>query len=209
MKIRSPKKKARAQAVSKKLRREFEREALPHFDSVFNFSYSLTRNRSAAEDLAQETFLRAIRGFSGFRIGSSCKAWLFKICRNLFIDQFRRRSKVPMQSLGDGPDPVVHDRSLDRISLEERGTEAGQSYHELFTDEVERELSELPEEFRQALLLCDLEGLSYEEITQVMDTPLGTVRSRISRARSFLRDRLEGYAREVGYLREPNLPLVA
>ncbi|MGE3164010.1 MAG: sigma-70 family RNA polymerase sigma factor [Planctomycetota bacterium] len=181
------------------MRARFEQEALPHLDSVFNFSFSLTRNRTSAEDLTQETFTRAFRGFRGFRVGSSAKAWLFKICRNLFIDQYRRREKVNVHALVDGADPVVHDRSFDERTFEERGTRGGLEYRELFTDEVRDELADLPEEFRQALLLCDLEGLTYEEITEVMGTPIGTVRSRISRARSLLRERLCGYARDLGY----------
>lgn len=182
------------------VRARFEREALPHLDSVFNFSFSLTRNRAGAEDLTQETFTRALRGFRSFRAGTSAKAWLFKICRNLFIDQFRRREKITIHSLLEGAEPLVADRTPDERAFEEQGTRGGLEYRELFADEVRNELADLPDEFRQALLLCDLEGLTYEEITEVMGTPIGTVRSRISRARSLLRERLACYARELGYV---------
>lgn len=188
------------QKISADDQRRFDAEAIPHLDAVFNFSYSLTRDRTAAEDLAQETYLRALRGFHNFRAGSSAKAWLFKICRNLFIDRFRRRSRVNMQTLLDSSEPLSFDAEFDSHNFESRGSKQGSNVSDLFGDEVDEQLAELAPEFRQALILCDVEGLSYDEITEIMGTPIGTVRSRISRARSFLRERLEGYARDLGFL---------
>ena len=169
-------------------------------DAVYNFACSLTRDRVVAEDLTQETFLHAFRGFLKFRIGSNCKAWLFKICKNLFIDQFRRRAQVPQQAQIETLEAANLDPPVDTRSLEEHGIRNEEVYADLFGDEMYRQLAELPKVFREALLLCDLEGLSYQEIANVMNTPVGTVRSRISRARDFLRPRLEVYAEKLGFL---------
>lgn len=200
--------------AAKKGRRQelFERVAMPHFDAVYNFGYSLTRNQAAAEDLVQETYLNAYRNFDGFRVGTNCKAWLFKICKNHFIDDFRARKRRPVHQEVDTAEPAELDRPLDIRVLQQSSAE-GRAFekHEieneslfldLFGDEINRFLKELPEEFRKSLLLCDLEGFRYEEIAELMGTPIGTVRSRISRGRALLRSRLEGYAKELGYLKE-------
>ena len=183
-------------------RAQFEEEALPYLDAVYNFAFGLTRDRVVAEDLVQETFLRAFRGFRNYKIGTRCKAWLFKICKNLFIDQFRSRARSPLQAQAETLELASVDPPLDTRILEEGGIGNEQVYADLFGDEIYRHLAELPDEFREALLLCDLEELSYEEISKVMDTPIGTVRSRISRARSFLRERLERYAQEFRFFRD-------
>ncbi len=179
---------------------QFEKEALPYLDAVYNFAFSLTRDCVVAEDLVQETFLHAFRGFRNYKIGTRCKAWLFKICKNLFIDQFRRRARSPLQAQAEILELASVDPPLDTRTLEERGIGNEQVYADLFGDEMYRQLAELPKVFREALLLCDLEGLSYREIANVMNTPVGTVRSLISRARDFLIPRLEIYAEKLGFL---------
>ncbi len=183
MKIRT----RRNDSGKQQYRAQFEKEALPYLDAVYNFAISLTRNRVVAEDLTQDTFLHAVRGFRKFQIGSNCKAWLFKICKNRFIDQLRRRARVPQQVQIETLEAASLDPPVDTSSLEEHGMRNEEIYTDLFGDEIHRNLAELPERSREALLLCDLEGLSYLEIADVMNTPVGTVRSRISRARSFLR----------------------
>ncbi len=175
---------------------QFEKEALPYLDAVYNFAFSLTGAAVAAEDLAQETFLNALRGFRKFQIGTNCKAWLFKVCKNVFIDRLRRRHRRPLQVPLENLEPVSLDPSFDKRIFEERGLENEDVHAVLFGDEINRYLAELPGEFRQALLLCDVEGLSYQEIAEAMGTPVGTVRSRIFRARNFLKERLETGSRK-------------
>ncbi len=182
-------------------RAQFEEEALPHLSTVYNFALNLTRDSSVADDLAQDTFLHAFRGFHNFRIGTSCRAWLMKICRNLFIDRLRRHGRRPSHVSVETVEPETRDRSFDRKALDDFAAKGEENVADLFGDEINEHLAELPDEFREALLLCDIEGLSYKEITEIMGTPVGTVRSRISRARRFLRERLEAYARNLGFLR--------
>lgn len=179
----------------------FERMAMVHLEAVFGFAMSLTRNGTAAEDLTQETFLNALRGFDSFQIGTNCKAWLFRICKNLFIDGYRSKVRRPQHQEIELAEPAALDPDFDQRAFEHGSIENEELFLDLFGDEVNRYLAELPEEFRRALLLCDLEGLAYEEIAEIMETPIGTVRSRISRARAHLRERLEEHARELGYLR--------
>ena len=180
----------------------FEEETLPYLAAVYNFAFSLTGAAFAAEDLAQETFLNAFRGFRKFEIGTNCKAWLFKICKNLFIDQFRRRVRRREQAPVETLEAASLDPPHDTRTLEIHGIVNEEVYADLFGDEIHRHLAELPTDFREALLLCDLEALSYQEIAKVINKPIGTVRSRISRARSFLRERLGQYAQDLGFSRD-------
>lgn len=179
----------------------FEQVAMPHIGAVYNFAMSLTRNPGNAEDLAQDTFLNAFRRFQSFSVGTNCKAWLFKICKNLFIDGYRERRRRPQHQEIDTADPAGHDPQGDVMALENREIENEEIFLDLFGDEINRFLQELPEDFRHALVMCDVEGLTYQEIAESMDTPIGTVRSRISRARGILRERLEEYAADLGYLK--------
>ncbi|MFQ5655357.1 MAG: sigma-70 family RNA polymerase sigma factor [Planctomycetota bacterium] len=178
----------------------FEQVAIPHMKDVYHFAFSLARDGSVAEDLAQQTFLNAFRSFERFKIGSHCKAWLFKICKTLFIDRCRARGRRPQETLEMGEIPSEDpDRSI--RAFERHGIDNEEIFLDLFGDEVNRYLADLPEGFRRALLLCDVDGLAYEQIAELLEVPIGTVRSRISRARAFLRERLEEYARELGYLK--------
>ncbi len=185
-----------ARTASGEHRAAFEAEALEHLGAVYNFALSLTRSPHVAEDVTQETFLNAYRGFCHFEPGSNCKAWLFKVCKNVFIDALRQSVRRPLQVPLENLEPVSLDPSFDKRIFEERGLENEDVHAVLFGDEVNRYLAKLPGEFRQALLLCDVEGLSYQEIAEVMDTPVGTVRSRIFRARNFLKERLETGSRK-------------
>lgn len=174
----------------------FEAEALPHLDCVFRVACQHVGDRATAEDLTQEVFLKAYRKFHQYELGTNARAWLLTILRRQLIDQRRRAgvrpSLLPLHAAAEPParrpDPSLAAPSYDRDD---------------FDGSVVRELDELPEEFRQALLLCDVEGMSYAEIAEVMDTPVGTVRSRISRARRQLRERLADRAAELGIVRQP------
>lgn len=178
----------------RKTESSFESLALPHLSAVYNFAWGLTRNREVAEDVAQDTFLNAFRSFHTFEPRSNVKAWLFKICRNVVYDGFRRLGRRPTNVPIEDREPASFDPSLASRTLEAYGVDDEATHAVLFGDDVNRFLEELPPEFRRALLLCDVEGLSYKETAGVMGTPLGTVRSRIARARSHLRDRLESRA---------------
>ncbi len=179
----------------------FEQVAMPHMAAVYQFALSLTRDSAAAEDLVQETFLNAFRSFDRFEIGTNCKAWLFRICKNSFIDGYREQKRRPVHQAVETAEPGAFDRPRDIRAFEKLGIDQEELFLDLFGDEVNKFLAELPPDFRQAMLLCDLEGLAYEEIAEVLGIPIGTVRSRISRARSFLRERLEDYAKELGYIK--------
>jgi RNA polymerase sigma-70 factor (ECF subfamily) len=176
----------------------FEQVALPYLEDVHRFASSLTRHDAQAEDLTQETFLAAFRAFDRFEPGTNCKAWLFRIAKNLFIDRLREVKRRPRHQtvVGDLP---THDPQRSVRAFEAHGIENEEIFLDLFGDEVNTHLAELPEEFRRAVLLCDVEGLRYDEIAGILDVPIGTVRSRISRGRAHLRDRLSEYARELGY----------
>ena len=165
---------------------------------MFRFALGLTRNRARAEDLVQDTYLKAFKAFDRFRAGSNAKSWLFRICKNHFIDRYREKARRPHH--GGAVEELAVDSPRRSIEVFEReGIENEEIFLDLFGDEVNRYLRELPEPFRKALLLCDLEGLSYDEIAEVLEVPIGTVRSRISRGRAFLKERLVTYAQELGY----------
>lgn len=179
------------------LRDRFEREALPHLDAVLRFAIQVTGNRSRAEDLTQEVFLKAFRAYDSYEPGTHVKAWLLTILRNLQIDHHRKNGARP----GTVPLDLVPDHEL---ALDPHAPGAGSDMDpERFDQDVVRELSELGDEFRRALLLCDVEGLSYREIAEVMGCAVGTVRSRISRARAVLRERLRPHAGRLGLVADP------
>ncbi|MCI0589328.1 MAG: sigma-70 family RNA polymerase sigma factor [Planctomycetes bacterium] len=177
----------------------FEATALVHLPSVYRVALALGGGESEAEDLVQETFVRAYRGFGSFRAGTNCRAWLLAILRNLAADRCRvaRREppSVPLEeALGGDLEPSA--------AVPPPEIENEEAFLELFGDEVTRMLRALPRDWRLALLLADVEGLAYADIAGILACPVGTVRSRIHRARAFLRERLREYARSLGYLRE-------
>ncbi len=176
----------------------FEEVALPYLEDVYRFALSLSRNPAQAEDLAQETFLAAYQAFSRFKPGTNCKAWLFRICKNQFIDRVREVKRRPRHQSVVADLPSA-DKSRAIQVFEQGQIENEEIFFDLFGDEILIHLQEMPEEFRRAVILCDVEGLRYDEIAEVLEIPVGTVRSRISRGRSFLRDRLGEYAENLGY----------
>ncbi len=178
---------------------QFDEAAIPHLSSVLAFALSLAGNRSIAEDLVQDTYLRAWRSFSTFTVGSDCRAWLFKICKNRFFDLCRSRRRRPRAEDLDTLQPTVDDPDYElRRDLARR---LGGEPHdpELLPDEVNEALAELPNDFRVPILLCDLDEVPYREIAKRLQIPLGTVRSRIARGRALLRRRLTAYAEENGF----------
>ena len=183
--------------MSKKLKDSiFEREFIPQIDALYNFAYHLTYNDEDANDLVQETYLKAYRFIDKYIEGTNAKAWLFKILKNAFINQYRRKTKQPTKVDFE-----------DIISYQDRDDAAGNSYPDLrqeifqgmMGDEITIAINSLPVDFRTVILLCDVEGFTYEEISKIVDIPIGTVRSRLHRARNMLKEQLRSYAASLGY----------
>ncbi|HYF04285.1 MAG TPA: sigma-70 family RNA polymerase sigma factor [Patescibacteria group bacterium] len=176
---------------------EFEREALPHMSSLYNFALRMCRDRDEASDLVQETYLKAFRFFDKFEPGTNCKAWLFRIMKNSYINRYRKISrepdKVDYDSIEEFYD-TLRPESADSSNLEEK------FFNNLLDDEVSQALQSLPDDFRTVVILCDIEGFTYEEIAEFVDCPIGTVRSRLHRARKMLAQKLTEYARARGYV---------
>ncbi len=183
--------------------REFEASALEHIDSLFNVAMRMTRNREEAEDLVQETYLKVHRFSHTFKEGSNLKAWLFKILRNTFINVFRKKIREPKEiHYNDADDFYLFNRiTADR---KENGplSDSTTNVYEFFEDEVKNAINNLPIAFREVVLYSDIAELSYEEISDVIECPIGTVKSRLFRARRLLQKSLWNYAKERGYLKE-------
>jgi RNA polymerase sigma-70 factor, ECF subfamily len=191
---------AEAASTSQELEARFEAEALPLLPGLYSSAFRLTRNAADAEDLVQETFLRAYRGFHQFEPGTNLKAWLYRILTNTFINSYRKKQREPQtDSLDETEDWYLYSR------MAERGTEpsAETSVIEALPDEdVQEALSSLPEQFRIAVLLADVEGFSYKEIAEITGVPIGTVMSRLHRGRKALEKRLWDVVRERGLVKD-------
>jgi RNA polymerase sigma-70 factor (ECF subfamily) len=181
------------------LEARFEQEAIPFMPEMYAAALRLTRDRSDAEDLVQETFLRAYRGFGGFEPGTNLRAWLYRILTNAYINIYRKRQREPV---------TVSDEALPEWWLYEKlggeGAEASAEARVLESlpdEDVQDALASLPEQFRLAVLLADVEGFSYKEIAEILDVPMGTVMSRLHRGRRALEKRLWDVMRERGLVR--------
>ena len=174
---------------------DFEKLVLEHMDMMYAVALKLTRNTADAEDLTQNTVVKALRFHNKFAEGTYIKAWLLTILRNTFINEYRRKTRRPTFVELSGAEPA-QDKSPDpKIKYEpERG--ATSDLMELLDDEVKHAVESLPDDFRQAVIMADLEDLSYKEIADKMGCPLGTVMSRLYRGRKLLRERLVEYAKE-------------
>lgn len=177
--------------------RIFEEEFMPQIDALYTFAYHLTYNEEDANDLVQETYMKAYRFIDKYKEGTNAKAWLFKILKNAFINQYRRKSKQPTKV--DYEDIAGYQEGDDDTSYADLREEMFQS---MMGDEVTNAINALPVDFRVVILLCDIEGFTYEEISKILDIPIGTVRSRLHRARNMLKDKLRTYARSLGYDKE-------
>ncbi|MGD0116419.1 MAG: sigma-70 family RNA polymerase sigma factor [Candidatus Binatus sp.] len=180
-------------------RKRFEDEALPHLDALYTMAIRLARNPDDANDLLQETVLRAYRFFHQFESGTNCRAWMLTILFNNFRNGYRKASREQPASSAEEFDRKVEGESL-RVDPAGSNPEALLSGRGM-EGEVETALAALSEEFREALLLVDVEELSYQEVSGVLNVPIGTVKSRVSRGRAMLRDALAGFARERGIIR--------
>jgi RNA polymerase sigma factor (sigma-70 family) len=174
----------------------FENEFLPHIESLNTFAFHLTYNEDDAADLVQETFMKAFRFIDKFEKGTNAKAWLFKILKNAYINQYRKTSKRPLKvdyeeiiSYHEGEDSQISSY----LDLRE------EMFDQMMGDEVTTAINSLPDDFKTVILLCDIEGFTYEEISKIIDIPIGTVRSRLFRARNMLKEKLKAYASSLGY----------
>jgi RNA polymerase sigma-70 factor, ECF subfamily len=160
----------------------FEGLAMPLFDQLYNFAHWLTQNPEEAEDLVQETYAKALKGFSSFQLGTNFRAWMYRILRNTFLTSrtgLKATMTVPLDTEEEGPELAVESATPETILVERSNRELLQSA-----------IDELPLYFREILLLCEVEEMSYQEIAETLSIPIGTVMSRLSRARRTLRDRL-------------------
>jgi RNA polymerase sigma factor (sigma-70 family) len=178
----------------------FSREALSHLDALRNFAYKLCRNEYYTNDLVQETMLRACRSFHTYQEGTNCRAWLFQICKNSYINDYRRRQyeTITMDFTEDNTSASNDDvqRSVRALLSDSSSTAAHEA---MVGDEVAAALDALPSDYQTVLILSDIEGYTYEEIAEFARAPIGTIRSRIHRARKMLAEKLEAYASEHGY----------
>jgi RNA polymerase sigma-70 factor, ECF subfamily len=189
-----------AEETAEQRRARFERDALPFLDQLYAAAMRMTRNPADAEDLVQETFVKAFAAFHQFEEGTNLKAWLYRILTNTFINSYRKRQRQPQQANTD----AVEDWQL---AAAESHTSAGlrsaetEALDHLPDSDVKDALQRLPEDFRLAVYLADVEGFSYKEIADIMGTPIGTVMSRLHRGRRGLQRLLGDYARERGLVR--------
>jgi RNA polymerase sigma-70 factor (ECF subfamily) len=180
----------------------FDKELLPHIDALKTFAFHLSYNEEDANDLVQETYMKAHRFIDKYIEGTNAKAWLFKILKNAYINEYRKKSKRPTKV--DFEDIVsYHDSDEDKgsgyLDLRE------EIFENMMGDEVTNAINSLPIDFRTVILLCDVEGFTYEEISKIIDVPIGTVRSRLFRARNMLKEKLKSYANTLGYKDKRNL----
>jgi len=184
---------------TRSLRHEFEREALPHLDALYGTALRLTHNPREAEDLVQDTMLRAFRFFHRYQAGTNAKAWLFKILHNTFINRYRRRLRE--QRVLDEIDRADHYRLVAGDPTPPGGDPEGALGLHMLADDVQEALQQVPADFRMAVILADLEDFSYKEIAEIMDCPVGTVMSRLYRGRRILQRLLRGHALEAGIVK--------
>ncbi|HQW11473.1 MAG TPA: sigma-70 family RNA polymerase sigma factor [Saprospiraceae bacterium] len=174
----------------------FEKELLPHINALTTFAYHLTYNDEDARDLVQETFLKAYKSISGYTQGTNSKAWLFKILKNAYINDYRKKVKRPTEV--DFEDFLKYLESSDQSASGPSDLRTDM-YQNLIGDEVTVAINSLPMDFKTVILLCDVEGFTYEEISKITDIPIGTVRSRLHRGRKMLKEKLRKYAATLGY----------
>jgi RNA polymerase sigma-70 factor (ECF subfamily) len=176
--------------------RIFDKEFMPHLTAMYNFAYRLTYDEDEAKDLVQETYMKAYRFIRSFQQGTNAKAWLYRILKNSFINDFRKKSKQPAKV---DYQEVENYYNSDEADADHTVDMRVESVKDMMGDEVTIALNALPIDFRTVIILCDLEGFTYEEMAKILDIPIGTVRSRLHRARNLLKEKLSTYAEHMGY----------
>lgn len=186
-------------------RKEFEDIAMEHIDSLYSMAIRLVFNKEEAEDLVQETYLKAYRFFDTFQKGTNIKAWLFKILRNTFINKYRKAVNLPSEIFYEDVESVNSNLSYKQESDSGELTDTLESkYNELgnlMEDDVKRAIDSLPIEYKEAILLSDVEELSYSDIAEITNVPIGTVKSRLNRGRKLLQKSLWEYAKDRGFIK--------
>lgn len=179
-----------------KKQKDFDEEIIPHMDALYNFALRLTTDPNDAEDLVQDTIVKAYRFFSSYEKGTNAKAWMFRILKNSFINNYRKTSKKPAEV--DYDEVSSYYESI-RAERTETSDLESLMFREMMDDELSTALTRLPEDFRTVVMLCDVEGYTYEEIANMLDVPIGTIRSRLHRGRNLLKTELLEYAKKRGY----------
>jgi RNA polymerase sigma-70 factor (ECF subfamily) len=169
---------------------------MPHIDAMYNFAYRLSLDEDDAKDLVQETYMKAFRFIKSFEEGTNAKAWLFRILKNSFINNYRKVSKQPGKVDYQEVESYYNSDSVDKNYTTDLRVETVQH---MIGDEITNALNSLAVDFRTVIILCDLEGFTYEEMAKILDIPIGTVRSRLHRARNLLKEKLSTYANKMGY----------
>lgn len=198
----SSEKEEKTRFASEEERREsFRDEAMPHLDAVYRFALRLSGNPDEAEDLVQDTYYRAYRSWEQYTPGTRCKSWLFTICRNVFL-RGRERSQRHDEILSENvpEDPRSLSREAPVFAATKDSDPEGDFFRELVDEKVLEAIDGLPDEYREAVVLSDLEGLPYAEVAEILEVPVGTVKSRLFRGRRRLQDELYEYAVSMGYI---------
>ena len=183
-------------------RQLFDKIAFEHIDSLYDTALRLTREPMSAEDLVQDTYLRAFRFFEKFEQGTNFRAWIFKILMNTFINQYRKQSREPQKVRFEKVEFATEDPAAES-ELEAWESYDEYAYDDLYDDDIKNALDKLSGDFRMVVLLADAEGFSYKEISEIIGHPIGTVMSRLSRGRKIMQSFLKQYAIERGYIKNP------
>ena len=175
---------------------QFVKDFMPLLKSLYNFAYRLTLDEDDANDLVQDTYMKAFRFYDTFEQGTNSKAWLFRILKNSFINEYRRKAKQPGKVDYQTVEAYYNSDDVDELITPDLRVE---SVQDMIGDEISRALNSIDADFRLAIILCDIEGFTYEEMAKILDIPIGTVRSRLHRARQMLKEKLANYAQGLGY----------
>ncbi len=182
--------------MEKEKQKEFERETIPYMDLLYNYALRMTNDEDEAKDLLQETYLKAFRFWNQFQNGTNSKAWLFQIMKNSYINRYRKEKKNGEKISYDNIEEfyeTIKEKNIDESNV------FNNFFSNILDDEVIEAIEKLPDEYKTSIILCDIEELSYEEISEFLQVPVGTVRSRIHRGRKILQNELLNYAKKKGY----------
>ena len=189
--------------VNMTTREDFTHDAMQHAPQLFSTAMRMTRNRSDAEDLVQETFIKAWRSFATYQQGTNLRAWLFRIMTYTYINKYNAQQRKPTETELDDVEELFLYKRLGAVDQSQLSQSAEDQMLSLFTDdEVKKALEELPDQFRIPVLMSDVEGFSYKEIAEILEIPLGTVMSRLHRGRKSMQKMLYEYAKERGLINE-------
>ena len=177
----------------------FNTEFMPHADAMYNFAYKLTFDEDDAKDLVQDAYMKAYRFVGSYEVDTNAKAWLFRILKNSFINNYRKKTKEPSKVDYQDVENYYNSASVETAEMSHTVDLRTSTMQNKIVDEVTGALNSLPVDFRTVIILCDLEGFTYEEMAVILDIPIGTVRSRLHRARGVLKEKLIEYAKQFGF----------